>query len=50
MTIHCVEFTVWNWKEERYATEEEIKEHVYIVYRNGKCFIEEDLEYSLCFE
>jgi len=45
-----VEFTVWNYKEERPATEEEIKEHIYIIYHNGKCVVECDNDYSLLME
>ena len=45
-----VEFTVWNWPKERPATEEEIKEHVRIVYCEGVCIIETDEEYGFLTE
>jgi len=44
------EFIIWNWLKERPATEEEIKKHVRIVCRDGKCTIEKDEGYALLAE
>ena len=50
MCKQYVEFTVWNYEEERSATEEEMKEHIYIIYHDGKCVVECGEGYGLLTE